>query len=182
MESSSKKLLLVSLTILSLHFIYASDCSSTVPTKSGDCFSKSSNNREICCYLTGLNSYSNDKLCVSIPNSAFTGETKYSYDNKIYNIECDYPGTSSILEKCGGTPDSKKGCSTGSSFTNSCCYYEKTETESPNEKVKNTKTGCYWLGTKFEGEISWAGLMLACNSSFLTYSLPLLFVFLLFLI
>ena len=182
MESSNKNIFKSLLIIFFIYFVNASDCSSTVPNSKGDCFGKSSSNGELCCYLTGLDAYSNDRLCLAIPTSAFSGESKYSYDNKIFNIECDYTAPSSILEKCGGTPDSRKGCSTGSSFTNSCCYYEKTDTGSVNEKVKNTNTGCYWLGTKYEGEISWAGLLLSCDSSFLTYSLSLLFVFMLFLI
>jgi len=182
MESSKKNIFKSLLIIIFIYFVNSSDCSSTLPTSKEDCYTKSLSNGELCCYLTGLNAYSSDKLCLGIPTSAFSGESKYSYDNKIYNIECNYSGPSSILEKCGGTPDSRKGCSTGSSFANSCCYYEQTETESVNEKVKNTKTGCYWLGTKYEGEISWAGLLLSCDSSFLTYSLHFLFVFMLFLI
>jgi hypothetical protein len=184
MASSCKLILIALITIISLNDIVTQvtfQCASTVPTKESDCFNASTDSGEYCCYLTGLINYSNEKLCLNIPQSAYTGETKYAYNNKVYNIACNFSGKTTILEKCSGTPDSKKGCSTGSSFTNSCCYYEKTKTDSPNEKVQNTETGCYWLGTKYSGEISWAGLKLSCSENFLTLSSSLIFILFLFL-
>jgi hypothetical protein len=185
MESSKNLIILSLLSILSLNLISAQvtyQCASTTPTTETDCFNASTDSSEYCCYLTGINSYANEKLCLNVPHTTYTGETKYAYNNKVYNIACDFSEKTTILEKCSGEPTSKKGCSKGSSFTNSCCYYEKTETESTNEKVQNTDTGCYWLGTKYSGEITWAGLNLSCKENFLTYSFSLVFLFFIFLL
>lgn len=184
MESSKKLILLALITILSLNFITGQvtyQCSSTIPTSQSDCFNATTDSNQYCCYLTGINNYSDEKFCLNVPQTAYTGETKYAYDNKVYNIACDFSEETTILEKCPGEPTSKKGCSTGSSFTNSCCYYKKIDTDSPNEKVQNSDTGCYWLGTKFNGDISWAGLKLSCSQNFLTFSITFSLLISLFL-
>lgn len=174
--------LITTIALLSLHFINSSPtCTSTVPSVNTDCYNQSSSSDELCCYLTSINTSPSSKFCLSIPSSAYTGDTIYAFDNNNYNIACNSPGFNSILESCGGVSGSVAGCSTGSSFTNSCCYYQKTDTGSPNGKVQKTPTGCYWIGTKFTGSLSWAGLPLNCSSNFLTFSTSLIFFVFLFL-
>ena len=45
----------------------------------------------------------------------------------------------------------------------------------------NINKGCYWLGTKYEGDISWAGVEMECSMDYLKYSIIyLIFIFLFF--
>jgi hypothetical protein len=172
----------MTIALLSLQFINSSNvCTSSVPSVDTDCFNQSSSNDELCCYLSSINTSPNSQFCLSIPSSAFTGDSIYAYNNVNYNIACKSQGLNSILESCSGISGSVAGCSTGSSFTNSCCYYQKTDTGSLYDKVQNTPTGCYWIGTKFTGSLSWAGLPLNCSANFLTFSASLVFFVFLFL-
>ena len=150
-------------------------CTSTNPTTASDCNTHTTNSGNLCCYLTGLQTYSNEKFCLSIPQSSYVGEKTYSYNNfKTYNINCGVTkNLATVLTTCGPAGALAVGdCRTGSSFTNSCCYFKGTP---------QVASGCYWLGAKYSGDTTWAGLDLNCNSTFITYSMSLLLVFLIFM-
>ena len=72
------------------------------------------------------------------------------------------------LEQCGdlskGSNVDFEDCKEHSTLLNSCCL-AKGNSES------DIKKGCYWLGTKYEGEINWAGVDMECNLTYIKYSL-----------
>ena len=76
------------------------------------------------------------------------------------------------LEQCGdvskGSNVDFEDCKEHSTLLNSCCL----------AKGNYIKKGCYWLGTKYEGEINWAGVDMECNLTYIKYSLfYLIFIF-----
>ena len=143
----------------------------TNPTKVADCTSQRTNSGNLCCYLSGIQTYSNDRMCVSLPSASYTGAKTYNVNDKTYQIDCGVSNVAAatILNTCGTTDAvGQSTCAVGSSFVNSCCW---------SDKMK----GCYWLGTKYHGKTTWAGLYLDCGASHLAFSLSLLFLFLVFI-
>jgi hypothetical protein len=136
------------------------DCTSIRPTDS------------LCCYTQVV--YGSQKpMCSLIPKSAYTGQKGINIDGTEYTMTCnqnDVVGLTkdSVLETCGPKdPKSQSDCSTGSSFTSSCCYFEG------NTATTNTAArpaACYNLGTKFKGTASWAQMTINCRSEVLTFS------------
>jgi hypothetical protein len=120
-------------------------------------------------------------MCLSIPKSSYVGGTTFDYDGQVYSINCGIDTNNlnkPLLSNCSPleantTGLSKSDCMTGSSFVNSCCYYSKT-----NTTTLNAPSGCYWLGTKYTGETTWAGMNLNCSAQFVTFSMALLVLFL----
>jgi hypothetical protein len=168
----------IALTIFAvLNVIYSQNnlgssftCSSVIPTKNSDCTTAKTNTGNLCCYLSGLQSYSTEQMCLSIPSVSYTGAKTYVLNGKTYMIDCGVQITASatILNSCGPSPAvGKEDCQTGSSFSNSCCWADKQQ-------------GCYWLGTKYRGETNWAGMKLDCASSYLTFSMTFVLFFLAF--
>ena len=129
------------------------------------------NNRDYCCYYESIPV--NNSFCKTIPNSAFYRENMYeNIDGVLYNITCGDQKQFNLLEKCvaNGKSNDLNDCKKHSTVLNSCCY-TKGNTE--------INKGCYWLGTKYEGEINWAGVEMECNMSYLKYYLVnLIFIFL----
>ena len=115
-------------------------------------------------------------FCKSVPYSSYYESYKIEYiDNTLYEVNCNYNRSTYTLEKCGnsykGNP-SKKECKKYSTYVDSCCYYSG-ENKEDDPKIEGTKfdKGCYWLGSKYEGSIFWAGARLECSYQFLKYSL-----------
>ncbi len=161
-------------------------CSKKTPSSQEDCTNLNSAGMygDLCCYLESI-SESSEKKCISIPFSAYLSYVEYYNLNGIlYKITCDiknrYEKKNAVLNPCGGKvshPNMKK-CKKYSSYVDSCCYYNGKEEE--NEYVDlypDTEEGCYWLGAKYKGTISWGGMKLKCNCQFLKIQKWTLFIF-----
>jgi hypothetical protein len=146
-------------------YINTQSCNLTTPKTKDDCNIKSVQDKELCCYLYAPNLKNNAQVCNSLPWNSYSGDKTYFINGNTYFIDCGVTRQQEVLPTCGPKePGSKKQCMTGSSFTNSCCYHE----ESNN---------CYWLGTKFEGETTWAGLKLQCTGYYVQISVVMLLAF-----
>lgn len=144
--------------------------SNTAPTKASDCTSRTTLSGNDCCLLTGVGDNSNNMLCLSIPSSSLTSELTYYYNGKTYNIDCgSVQTTTTALPTCGpSSAASQKDCATGSSYVNSCCWHTKVSNST-------APSGCYWLGSKYSGNVVWAGIDLDCNASYTSLSMLLIF-------
>ena len=147
------------------------------PSEVSDCSQYNSEGMyaDLCCFYKSTSDSKNK--CVSVPYSAFLNYAKYDYKNEtLYEITCDYQNnrykkSPAVLTRCGEdikNPSMKK-CKSYSSYVNSCCYYSgDTEDNEYGELFPNTtERGCYWLGAKYKGKISWGGMYLKCSSGFL---------------
>ena len=81
-----------------------------------------------------------------------------------------------LLEQCGNVNEANDAslgkCQKHSTVLNSCCYVKG------NNDISK---GCYWLGTKYEGEIKYAGVDMECFMDYLKFKLfYLIFLFLFF--
>ena len=165
--------LYIFLLFININLIFSSsECESiTTPSDSHNCTDKTNKaqtNPDYCCYYKS----NNNAFCKTIPNSAFYQD--YIHENingVLYNITCNTNKKSSLLEQCGNSnPKDLGDCKKHSNVLNSCCF-----TKGNSEISK----GCYWLGTKYDGDIKWAGVDMECNLNFLKYYLVnLIFIFL----
>ena len=158
-----------------------------------DCLKHSSKGRysDYCCHFDPLTHKTIQPVpfCKTVPYSTyFSGYTKEYIDGVLYNVECGAKQTTHILERCGNTnksPDGLNSCKKYSSFVNSCCYYSGEKKDEDKMKGQILEKGCYWLGSKYEGKIEWAGVELKCsdfylkNNLFSLYTFSILFLFLL---
>ena len=133
-----------------------------------------------CCYYSSTKN-NNTKFCKTVPySSLYYNNLNYeNIDGELYKINC---GTISnndkeitLLEQCGNINDANNAnfekCKKYSTNYNSCCYAKG------NNEVKK---GCYYLGTKYEGDVTWAKVDLECNMNYLKYTLFYLFFIFLF--
>ncbi len=118
-------------------------------------------------------------FCKTVPySSLYKAKFKEYINDILYEVECnpDSNFKAYTLERCGniynnGNP-SKKECKKYSTYVNSCCYFSgKNNDDDPEIEGKDFVKGCYWLGSKYEGSIFWAGARLECSCNFLKYSL-----------
>ena len=114
--------------------------------------------------------------CKTVPYSSYRGENTKDYIiDKLYTVTCPKAHKTYALEQCGNAFEEAKSlsdCKKYSTFVDSCCYYKTSEN---NEKSKDFKeNSCYWLGSKYEGTINWAGIELECNQKYLNSSLFLI--------
>ena len=131
---------------------------------------KTQSNPDYCCYYKETTG--NDAFCKTIPHSAFYQDNIHENINGVlYTVMCNENTTSTLLEQCGSSnPKDLGDCKKHSNVLNSCCF-----TKGNNEISK----GCYWLGTKYDGDIKWAGVEMECNMNYLKYYLVnLIFIFL----
>ena len=168
--------LIVLFFIINLKFIFSTnECESiTDITEPSNCTDHSTNSqyKDYCCYY-----YASDdnRFCKTIPYSSFNDKNKYEYINNIlYQVDCGDTRKVTLLEQCGDVNNANDAsldeCQTYSTVLNSCCYVEG------NEKLSK---GCYWLGTKYEGEINYAGVNMDCFMDYLKFKLLyLIFIFL----
>ena len=163
-----------------------------------DCIeaSTSSKYKDYCCYLDPLYGSGSPK-CKTVPYSSyFTGYKRDYIDGTLYNVTCKLEEKKSedndeekdenktyALERCGDTHKevkSLKDCKKYSSFVDSCCYFsnEKDDKESYIDfGEQEFEKGCYWLGSKYEGKIKWAGITLECQQNYLNYYIFSLYFF-----
>ena len=166
----NKKIFLVFLFLINLNFIFSIlECEQmSNPKNASECndLSSKSNYPDYCCFYKLFNDTNdNDTFCRTIPYSAIYKDLNYeNIDGKLYEVNCSNRNEATLLEQCGKKNEgtSLESCKKYSNGVNSCCYIKG------NNEISR---GCYWLGTKYEGKTTWAGVEMECNMSFLKYSL-----------
>ena len=153
--------------------IYANKCEGL--SNSSCISSDNSKYPNLCCFfkpVTGGNPF-----CKTVPfSSYYSGYKKEYIDGILYDVNCGNSNEETYtLERCGNIYNEnpkKKECKKYSTYVDSCCYYSgKNKDDDPQIDETNFKKGCYWLGSKYEGSIFWAGARLECSFKFLKYSL-----------
>ena len=163
--------------IININFIFSlNNCSISNPNRIEDCFYRQNYvlYSDYCCYFNS----SDKSFCKAIPYSSYNDKDKYeNIDGVLYQVTCDTGNRKvTLLEECGNTNEANEAnyekCKKHSTVLNSCCYVKGNG---------NINKGCYWLGTKYEGDISWAGVEMECSMDYLKYSIIyLIFIFLFF--
>ena len=163
--------------IININFIFSlNNCSISNPNRIEDCFYQQNYvlYSDYCCYFNS----SDKSFCKAIPYSSYNDKDKYeNIDGVLYQVTCDTGNRKvTLLEECGNTNEANEAnyekCKKHSTVLNSCCYVKGNG---------NINKGCYWLGTKYEGDISWAGVEMECSMDYLKYSIIyLIFIFLFF--
>ena len=163
--------------IININFIFSlNNCSISNPNRIEDCFYQQNYvlYSDYCCYFNS----SDKSFCKAIPYSSYNDKDKYeNIDGVLYQVTCDTGNRKvTLLEECGNTNKANEAnyekCKKHSTVLNSCCYVKGNG---------NINKGCYWLGTKYEGDISWAGVEMECSMDYLKYSIIyLIFIFLFF--
>ena len=174
--------LYILLLIINLNFIFStSDCDGFTGTaNSAECanFQIKSGYNDYCCYYEPTSSTSGTSgFCKTIPYSTYNNRDKYEYIGDIlYEVKCQDKREVTLLEQCGNVNEANDAslgkCQKHSTVLNSCCYVKG------NNEISK---GCYWLGTKYEGEIKYAGVDMECFMDYLKFKLfYLIFLFLFF--
>ena len=172
--------LYILLLIINLNFIFStSDCdgfSGTADSSKCANFQIKSGYNDYCCYyeptISGTSGF-----CKTIPYSTYNNRDKYEYIGDIlYEVKCQDKREVTLLEQCGNVNEANDAslgkCQEHSTVLNSCCYVKG------NNDISK---GCYWLGTKYEGEIKYAGVDMECFMDYLKFKLfYLIFLFLFF--
>ena len=173
-----KKIILEIFLSLNIYAFIYSQCSDH-NNDENKCLEKSQNGKypDLCCFFKKEDSTDGSGLCKAIPYSSYSQEYNKEYiDGTLYNINCSKIDKETYnLERCGNTYNqnpSKKECKKYSTYVDSCCYYSgENKADDPKNEGKAFVKGCYWLGSKYEGSIFWAGARLECSFKFLSYSL-----------
>ena len=170
------RLITILLFIININIIFSSSiCNTFKPDKPKDCFDQQNNTRytDYCCYFNNRN----HSFCKTIPYSSYSDKDKYENINgDLYSIQCLTNNTEvTLLEQCGDISKANEAnfekCKKHSTVLSSCCYVKG------NNDINK---GCYWLGTKYEGNIKWAGVDMECSMNYLKYSIICLFFIFLF--
>ena len=163
----NKKIFFIFLFLINLNLIFSIfECEQIKnPNQAEECnvLSSKSSYPDYCCFYKLFNS--NKTFCRKIPYSAIYKDLKYENINgELYEVNCSSSNEATLLEQCGKKNEgtSLESCKEYSNGVNSCCYIKG------NNEISR---GCYWLGTKYEGKTTWAGVEMECNMSFLKYSL-----------
>ena len=192
-----KKIWMIIFILLTIYPISKSACSGDNVTAC-HASANSSKYHDFCCFLTPI--YNSSKsICKTVPHSSYYSGYNKEYikeEGILYNVNCSlgvknestqtYP-----LEQCGDIHKdvkSLKDCKKYSSLVDSCCYFssedeDEDDDEEEEEEIEinfgnqTFKKGCYWLGSKYEGTITWAGIKLKCQQNYLNYNLFSLFFF-----
>ena len=141
---------------------------------------------DIPCFFEPLYFQNQSKnACHLIPYSSYySGYTREYIDNVLYNVICNDTGVKTYaLETCGKGNASKSfdDCKEYSTFVDSCCYFSGKRDETIDPGEQKLARGCYWLGSKYDGKIDWAGVELKCfdkylNSLFSNFSSMIFFL------
>ena len=170
--------ILIITTILTLSSEQNIACESETPSDLADCSKYDSPGMygDLCCFYKRESTTEGSK-CVSVPYSAYLNYVQYdTLNGTLYKVQCNYENkrynkAAAVLTKCGEdikNPSMKK-CKGYSSYVDSCCYYNGDVSDNEYGELfpKETERGCYWLGAKYRGKISWGGMHLNCVSTFL---------------
>ena len=167
----AKNILSIYLIIINLNLIFSTNNCDSINSPSGknDCFSQNEDSgiANYCCYYESIKS--SKKFCKTVPYSSLHYEN-LNYENidgDLYEISCETNNRKvTLLEQCGDTNNPQNAnfekCKKHSTVLNSCCYVEGNA---------NIEKGCYWLGTKYEGDITWAGVNMDCFMNYLKNSI-----------
>ena len=192
-----KKIWMIIFIFLTIYPISKSNCDGDTSEKCLQSSTNFSKYDDICCFLNPINNSTMvDPICKAVPHSSYFSGYKKEYDkenNILYDVNCNVEKDAQTyaLEQCGNThkePKSLKDCKKYSSLVDSCCYFspedeDEDDDEEEEEEIKinfgnqTFKKGCYWLGSKYEGKITWAGIKLKCQQNYLNYNLFSLFFF-----
>lgn len=145
-------------------------CNSEKPFDFNECFLRQvSNAYSKCCYLENYLDQ-NKKICLEIPATSFTGSNLYSLNNILYRINCPNVSDKDLLRSCAPiVPTGRSDCSNYSTLSESCCFNVSDKT-------------CNWLGTKYRGNVLWAGKNLDCAAGFLKENLVKIIMLALFVL
>ena len=173
-----KNIILKIFLSLNIYAIICSKCEDINVKDKDKCLDQSDKTKypDLCCYYEEVDN-ENSHYCKSVPYSSYSQENTTEYINGIlFNVYCPYASKDNYnLERCGNIYNnnpSKKDCRKYSTYVDSCCYYSgKNKDDDPSIEGKTFDKGCYWLGSKYEGSIFWAGARLECSFKFLKYSL-----------
>lgn len=170
--------ILIITTILTLSSEQNIACESQTPSDLSHCSKYDSPGMygDLCCFYKRESTTEGSK-CVSVPYSAYLNYVQYdTLNGTLYKVQCNYENkrynkAAAVLTKCGEdikNPSMKK-CKGYSSYVDSCCYYNGDVSDNEYGELfpKETERGCYWLGAKYRGKISWGGMHLNCVSTFL---------------
>ena len=184
------KIFLIIFTIIAIYpYTQSNECEKIDTPSPANCQNKTTNKKytDFCCYFEDLKNNSNN-MCKTVPYSSYYTGYKTEYINgQLYKVECnDANFKTYALEQCGNIHKNEEAslnnCKEYSTFVDSCCYfsgeYDDTVAQGEQELVK----GCYWLGSKYEGKITWAGAKLECHHNYLNYSLFYFFSFVILMI
>ena len=178
-----KNILFYIILFLYIYITVENECENESSPSEANCNKHTKNQKYpiLCCYLEPLypkdSSSNNNQKCKTVPYSSyFKGYKKDYIDNVLYNVKCpDYNISTLVLEKCGKNSEASglKDCKKYSTFVDSCCYFKDqydARANNTGEERLETKR-CYWLGSKYEGTINWAGAELVCYNKKLNISL-----------
>lgn len=161
-------------------FTVKDSCSSTTPSNLKDC-SQHSTNSTNCCLLEGILTNTYSRFCSPLPVPSYSGQAYMNYNGQEYKLSCEQKPLFSILQTCGPTkPSGRSDCQSGSTNLVSCCYYKGNQTNGlviNNQELIQDR--CVYLGAKFKGKTTWAGLELDCSSTYTKVSLSVTFLFIL---
>ena len=144
--------------------------------------------KDFCCFFQNLNNNSEQGFCKTVPYSSFyTGYNKEYINGALYGVTCSSNSEKTYaLEQCGNIykkeDASLKKCKEYSTFVDSCCFFSGKFDENVDQGMQKLEKGCYWLGSKYEGKIQWAGAELECHHKYLNYSLLYFFTFIFLMI
>ena len=179
-----KKILFNLFYLLSIYPIFKSQCENK---NESDCINSNASGTypDYCCYYKPLIPYNETGECKTIPYfSYFKGLNREYINGTLYNVTCNANRTTFALEECGDIhrkwEASLKNCKKHSTPLDSCCYYsgKKNNNNNTDHGQQEFEKGCYWLGSKYEGSINWAGITLECNQNYLNYYVFYILLFL----
>ena len=176
-----KKILLNIFCLLSIYPIFKSQCEDK-DEKECLIYNESGAYPDYCCYYKPLIPYNETGECKTVPYSSyFKGLIREYINGSLYNLTCNKNKTTFALEECGNIHKKKdasiKNCKKYSTFVDSCCFYNGKKNNNIDHGQQEFEKGCYWLGSKYEGSIEWAGISLECNQNYLNYSIFYIFSF-----
>ena len=175
------KIILIIFIIIPIY--YSNECDGKAESKD-KCFEKIIDKKytDFCCYFEELDDPTKGR-CKTVPYASYyTGYNREYIDGKLYSVSCKSTDIRKYaLEQCGNIHKngeaSLKNCKEYSTFVDSCCYFSGDYDETIDQGEQKLVKGCYWLGSKYEGKITWAGAKLECNNNYLNYSLFYFFSF-----
>ena len=187
-----KNIILIIFIFFVIYPIKSQSCEKESPSNENECFNNNIEKKytDFCCYFKGINPKDNSEIsfCKSVPYSSYFKGYNHEYlDGILYSVKCqdNQNLTTYSLAPCGNVYEKSeatfKKCKQFSTFVDSCCYFSGEDDDfdknfDPKDKLDK---GCYWLGTKYDKEVWWAGSRLKCHNNYLNYSL---FYFLSFII
>ena len=180
------KIILIILIIAIYYSNELDECENHNPISPEQCYNISNKNEkkysDFCCYFIGIKGINiNNRMCKTVPYSSYyTGYNTEFMNETLYNVSCKNTDLNTYaLEQCGNIHKNEEAslnnCKEYSTFVDSCCFFSGDYDDTVDLGEQKLVKGCYWLGSKYEGKITWAGAKLECHHNYLNYSLFYLF-------